>query len=140
MIEAQPADAEPVPFAELSRRNIGVRDRDAAQTVGSARQRVEHRGIVAAMRTALHQHAARKADRVEHAEIFFQRRVRRRVAAVVGVGKPRRRPEHMGMGVAGIGGGGSFGRLTSRGGRQAGIVTGHSAFMPEALMIGPHFS
>jgi hypothetical protein len=37
------------------------------------------------MGAALHQHAARKADGVEHAEIFLERRVGRRVAAVGGV-------------------------------------------------------
>ena len=38
--------------------------------------------------------------RVEHAQIFFTRRVRGRVAAVGRVGKPRRGAEYMRMGVA----------------------------------------
>ena len=103
MIEAQSADTETIPFAQIGRRDVGVGHRDAAQAVGPTLERIEHRGIVAAVRAALHQHAARKSDRVEHAEIFFERRVRRRVAAIVGVRKPRRRSEHMGMGIAGIG-------------------------------------
>ena len=82
MIEPQRADAERIPSAQLRRRHALVGDRDAAQAVGMLRQRVEHRGIVAAMRAALHQPAAREAERVEHVQIFFQRRVRRRVAAV----------------------------------------------------------
>ena len=140
MIEAQAADAEPVPFAQIVPRNIGVGDRDAAQTVGSARQRIEHRCVVAAVRTALHQHAAREADGIEHAEIFFQRRIRRGVAAVVGVGKLCRRPEYMGMGIAGTRWRRHF-RPADVARWQAGWDRHrHSAFMPEALMIGPHFS
>jgi hypothetical protein len=101
VIEAQAADANRVPRAQFVRRNIRVGHRDAAQAFRLTLQRIEHRRIVMAMRTALHQHAARKAECVEHAEIFFQRRVRRRVAAIVRVGKAIRRTEHMRMGIAG---------------------------------------
>src|SRR5258708_36053922 len=58
--------------------------------------------MVAAVRTALHQHAARKSDGVEHVEIFFERRIRRRIAAIPSVRKPVRWSEHMGMRVAGV--------------------------------------
>ena len=101
VIEAQAADANRVPRPQFVRRNIRVSYRDAAQAFRLAPQRIEHRRIVAAMRTALHQHAARKADGVEHAEIFFQRRIRRRVAAIVRVRKAIRGTEHMRMGIAG---------------------------------------
>ena len=124
MIEAQAADADRVPLAQIVRRNIGVGHRDAAQAVLVALQRIEHRRIVAAMRAALHQHTARKTERVEHAEVFFQRRIRRRVAAIVRIGKTIRRAEHMRMGVAGVRRQRTFGRVTSRGGRQAGMIGG----------------
>ena len=140
MIEAQSADAEAMPFAKHGRRDIRICDSDAAQPVGSPRQRIEHRGIIVAVRTALHQHAARKADGIEHAEVFFQRRIRRRVAAVVGIGESIRWPEYMRMGIAGIGR-----RRHLRTGyvarRQAGgNHPAHSALIPAALMIGPHLS
>ena len=101
MIEAQAAYTNRVPRPQFVRRDIRVGHRDAAQAFRLTLQRIEHRRIVAAMRTALHQHAARKADGVEHAEILFQRRIRRRVAAIVRVGKAIRRTEHMRMGIAG---------------------------------------
>ena len=103
MVEPQAADAEPMPAAKLRRRHVGVGDRNAAQPAGLACQRIQHRGIVGPVRAALHQNAAGKAEGVEHGKIFFERRVRRGVAAIGGVGKARRRPEHMGMGVAGSG-------------------------------------
>ena len=102
MIEAQRAHAEIIPAPQGFGRDRFIGHRDAAQTIRLARQRIQHRRIVAAMRAALHQHAAIETDRVEHAEIFCQRRIRRRVAAIVGVRKPRRRPEHMRVGIAGI--------------------------------------
>ncbi len=64
MVEAQAAHTKPVPLAQGRRRNIGVGYRDAAQALGLTFQRVEHRGIVAAMRAALHQYAAGQADRI----------------------------------------------------------------------------
>ena len=115
MIEAQRADAELVPAAQLGDRHRLVGDRHAAQPLRVPRQRVEHRRIVAAVRAALHQPAAREAQRIEHVQILLQRRVGRRVAAVGPVGKPGGRPEHMGVGVAGarrrliLGGTGSSG-------------------------------
>ena len=103
MVEAQRADAEVVPASQLGDRHGLVGDRHAAQPVRMPRKRVEHRRIVAAVRAALHQPAAREAERIEHVQILFQRRVRRRVAAVGGHRESAiRRPEHMGMGVAGI--------------------------------------
>jgi hypothetical protein len=102
MIEAQGAHAEIIPSPQRFGRDRFIGHRDAAQTIRLARQRVQHRRIVAAMRTALHQHAAIEPDRVEHAEIFFQRRVRRRVAAISRIGKPRRRPEHMRVRIASL--------------------------------------
>ena len=101
MIEAQAADANRVPRTQFVRRNIRVGYRDAAQAIWLTPQRVEHCRIVTAMRTALHQHAARKTDRIQHAEIFFQRRIGRRVAAIVRIRKAIRRTEHMRMRIAG---------------------------------------
>ena len=102
MIEAQAADANRVPRPQFVRRNIRVSYRDAAQAFRLAPQRIEHCRVVTAMRTALHQHAAREANGVEHAEIFFQRRIGRRVAAILRVRKAIRRTEHMRMGIAGV--------------------------------------
>jgi hypothetical protein len=102
MIEAQSSDTEPIPRPQIGRRDVPVRHRDTAQAIGPALKRIEHGGIVAAVRAALHQNAARKPDGVEHAKIFVERRVRRRIAAIPGVGKPLRRSKHMGMRVAGI--------------------------------------
>ena len=65
MIEAQAAHAERMPAAQFGRRRVGIRDRDAAQPLRLALQRIEHRGIVAPVRAALHQHAAVEAERVE---------------------------------------------------------------------------
>jgi hypothetical protein len=87
VVEAQSLDAERGPARELGRRRVGLGHRDAAQPVGMPRQRVEHGAVVAAMRAALHQDAAREAERVEHAEIFCERCVGRRVAAIRRVGK-----------------------------------------------------
>ena len=70
MIEAQAAHAERIPGAEIDRRRIAVGDRDAAQAVRMALQRIEHRGIVAAVRASLHQRAALEAERIEHARYF----------------------------------------------------------------------
>jgi hypothetical protein len=102
MIEAQRADAEHIPFAQVRDRHGLVGDRDTAQPLRMPAQRIEHRGIVAAVGAALHQPAADKAQRVEHVQVFLQRRVRWRVAPRLRVGKPRARTEHMGMGVAGL--------------------------------------
>ena len=100
MVEPQPADAEPMPAAKLGRRHVGVGDRNAPQPAGLACQRVEHGRVVGPVRAALHQNAAGKAERVEHGKIVFERRVRRGVAAIGGIGKARGGPEHVGMGVA----------------------------------------
>jgi hypothetical protein len=126
--------------AQRGGRNAGIGHRDAAKAVRLPLQRIQHRRIVASMRAALHQHAARKADYVEHAEIFLERRVRRGVAAVVGIGKKIRRAEHVGVGIAGVRQWRHIGpRHLAR--RQAGrSCRHHSALMPAALMIGPHFS
>jgi hypothetical protein len=102
MIEAQCSDTETIPRPQVGRRDVAIRHRDTAQPIGPPLQRVEHGGIIAAMRTALHQDAARKADGVEHAQIFFERCIGRRVAAIRGVRKALRRPEHMGVRIAGI--------------------------------------
>ena len=102
MIEAQAAHAEIIPPPQRFRRDCFIGHRDAAQTIRLARQRIQHRRIVVAMRATLHQHAAIEADRVEHREIFCQRRIRRRIAAVIGVRKPRRRPEYMRVRIAGV--------------------------------------
>jgi hypothetical protein len=66
MVEAQSAHPGRMPAPQLCRRRLGIGHRDAAQPVGMARERIEHRRVVAPMGAALHQHAARKADRVEH--------------------------------------------------------------------------
>jgi hypothetical protein len=102
MIETERANAEIIPPPQRFSGDRVISHRDAAQTVGLMRQRIQHRRIVAAMRATLHQHAACKTDRVEHRQIFCQRRIGGRVAAIVGVRKPRRRSEHMGVGIAGI--------------------------------------
>src|ERR1700692_589402 len=102
MIEAQSAYADIIPCAQIVSGDIGCRYSDTAQTVGTTLQRIEHSGVIAAMGTALYQHAARKSDGVEHAEILFERRVRRCVAAVFRVGKLLRRSAHMGMRIAGV--------------------------------------
>ena len=104
VVEAQSANANRMPRAQISWRYIGIGHRDAAQAFWLALQRIEHCGIVAAMRTPLHQHAARKSDRIEHAEILFQRRIGRRVAAIGRVGKARHRTEDMRMRIAGASG------------------------------------
>src|SRR6266404_6617178 len=101
MIEAQPSDAEAVPRAQIGRRDARAGDRHPAQTVRLPRERIEHRGVVATVRAALHQDPARKSNRIEHAKIFFERRIRRRVAAIRSVWKSLPGSEHMGMGVAG---------------------------------------
>ena len=143
-MKRKPAHAEFIPPPQRFGRDRFVGHRDAAQAIGLARQRIQHRRIVAAMRAALHQHAAIETDRVEHRQIFCQRRVRRRVAAVIGVREPRRRPEHMRMGIAGVRRRRHLrpGRLKRRqaGGNHRISPPRHSAFMPAALMIGPHFS
>src|SRR3954453_20016551 len=100
MVEPQPADAERMPAAKLFRRHVRAGGRDAAQPAGLAHQRIQHRGVVGPVRAALHQNAAGKAERIEHGEILFERRIRRGVAAVGRIGKARGGPEHMGMGVA----------------------------------------
>ena len=102
MIEAQAPDAEAMPRPQIGRCGGGVGHRDATQPIRLMFKRVEHGGIVAAMRAALDQNAARKTDGVEHGQIFFERCVRRRIAAIPGIGKPRGRPKHMGMGIAGV--------------------------------------
>src|ERR1700730_18567952 len=102
MVETQGPDAMRVPFAQIRRRDIGIRDRDAAQAIWSLPERVEHRGIVVSMRAALHQYAAREACLSQLREISFERRVRLRVASILGVGKKVRRTEYMGMRVTGI--------------------------------------
>ena len=101
VIEAQAADAKRMPRPQLARRHFGIGHRNAAQAFRLTLQRIQHRRIVAAMRTALHQHAARKTDGVEHAEILFQRRIGRRIAAIVRVRKAIRRAEHMRVGITG---------------------------------------
>src|SRR5467141_3795024 len=95
MIEAQSSDTETIPLAQIGRRNIGVGHRNTAQAIGALPERIQHGRIVAAVRAALHQHAARKSDGVEHAEIFFERRIRRRIAAIPGVRKPLCWSEYM---------------------------------------------
>src|SRR5260370_28635378 len=87
MIEAQSPDTETIPLAQIGRRNIGVGHRNTAQPIGALPERIQHGGIVAAVRAALQPHAARKSDAVEHPEIFFDRRIRRRITAIPGVGK-----------------------------------------------------
>jgi tripartite-type tricarboxylate transporter receptor subunit TctC len=77
MVEPQPADAKRMPTAKLRRRHVRTGGRDAPQPAGLARQRIEHRGVVGPVRAALHQNAAGKAERIEHGEILFERRVRR---------------------------------------------------------------
>jgi hypothetical protein len=143
MVEAQPAHAARMPAPQLRRRRVGLGHGDAAQPVGMARQGVEHRRIVAPMGATLHQDAAGKAHRVEHPQIFFQRRIGRRVAAVVGIGKSRRRAEYMGMSVAGLRRRWNlrprrFTRRRASG--NHGVRRRHSAWMPAALMTGPHLS
>ena len=76
------------------------------------------------MCTALHQHAARKTDRIQHAEVFFQRRIQRRVAAIARIRKAIRWTEHVRMRIAGARCKGTLGRLTSRGGKQVVIIGG----------------
>src|SRR5580704_12419632 len=70
MIEAQAAHARRMPAPKLSRRDLGIRYRNAAKLVRMARQRIEHGGVVAPMRACLHQHAPVETERIEHAEIF----------------------------------------------------------------------
>lgn len=103
VIEAQPPYAEPCPPPKLGQWRFGIGDRDAAQPLGMAREGVEHRAVVAPVRAALHQDATREAKRLEHAEIFRERGVGRRVAAIRRVGKPRGRSEHVRMSVARVG-------------------------------------
>ena len=67
MIEAQSSDTETIPRPQIGRRDVTVRHCDTAQAIGPPLKRIEHRGIVAAVRAALHQNAARKSNGVEHA-------------------------------------------------------------------------
>jgi hypothetical protein len=62
------------------RGNPRVGDRDAAQALRKARQRVKENAIVIAMRVALHEQAAGKAKMIEQLDIGFDWRVRRGVA------------------------------------------------------------
>ena len=74
MIEPQSPHTKCIPAAKFCRRRRRIPYRDAAQPLRVARQRIEHRAIVAAMRAALHQHAAIVA------QAHVRRIVRRRIA------------------------------------------------------------
>src|SRR5262245_52976479 len=100
MIEPQAAHTERMPAAKLGGRCGLVSHRHAAQSIGASRECVEHRRVVAAVRTALHQSAPCEPECAEHAEIFFERRIRRRIAAVVRIWKARCRSEYVAMRVA----------------------------------------
>ena len=100
-VGAQAAHAGGVPLLQCCRGQLGAADRHAAQALGFARERIEHRAIVAAIGARLHQHAAIEAEAVEQGEIGFERRVVRRVAARLRIGKPRGRAEDVAVAVAG---------------------------------------
>ena len=81
MVEAEIPDTKTI----HSRRSAGEISASATATRrkrSGLLERIEHGGIVAAMRAALHQHAAGKPDRVQHTQIFLQRRIRWRIAAI----------------------------------------------------------
>jgi hypothetical protein len=140
MIEAQSAHAEPIPLPQSSWRHIDVRHSDPAQAAGRVRKGIQHGGIVAPVRAPLHQDAARKADGIQHAQIFGERSIRRRITAVVGISKPVGWTEHVGVRVARPWRRRDF-RARDLTRRQAGRSDRHhSALIPAAWMIGPHFS
>jgi len=58
MVEPQATHADLVPATQLRGRRGSVGHRNAAQPARMARERIEHRGVVAPMGAALHQHAA----------------------------------------------------------------------------------
>ena len=70
MVEPQSAHAERRPATQLRHRHGLVGDRHRAQPVRLMGERVQHGGIVAAVRAALHQDAAREAEGIEHARYF----------------------------------------------------------------------
>ena len=96
-VEAQPAHAAAVPIRQRVGGDARVRDGDAAQPIGPARERIEHDAVVVAVRVALHHDAMREAEVVEQRDVVFRRRRRWRVAAPLREGKFLRRPEHVGM-------------------------------------------
>ena len=102
-MEAQAAQADAVPVAQFGRRDPRIRDGDAAKPAWIAFQRVKHDAVVVAVRVALHDHAMREAEMIEQREIFFDRRVRRRVAAAGRERELLRRTEDVRVGVPGAG-------------------------------------
>jgi hypothetical protein len=79
-VEAQTANAEPVPAAQLRCIDPRVGDGDAAEPLRRPSHRIEDRPIVVAMRIALDNHGAREAERVERREIVLEWRIGRRIA------------------------------------------------------------
>ena len=82
-------------------RNRCVGDTNGAQPRRVARGRIQNRGVVIAMRIALHADTARKREPVQHGEIRFAGCVGGRIAAAFREREARGRPEDVGVAVAG---------------------------------------
>ena len=118
-IEAHAADAGVVERADLIRGNVRLDHGDAAQPLPAARQRVEQRAVVGAVDARLHQHRAVDPEHAEQMQIVVERRIRRRVDALLRVGEGIGRTADMGVGIAGAG--------RQPRARRAGIAIGRGA-------------
>ena len=106
-VAADPARPRAVQPVELGIGDVRAQHSNRAKCVRCGAlglgQRVHHRRVVGPVDTGLNQHGAVDAKGGQHAPVVRQKRVRRCIAAVFGVGVARRRPEHVRVGVDGAG-------------------------------------
>ena len=99
--EAQSAHAAIHQRLQLRIGHRRVGHRNAAQAVTALRQGIQQRRRIHAIRRGLHQHPARRTQRVQHLQVTRHGRIRRRVGRRVLQGKAVIGAEHVAVRIAG---------------------------------------
>ncbi len=99
-VETHAANAGIVERADVVRLDVEIDDRHPAQTALLLAQRIEQRAVVGAVDAGLHEHRAAHSKHLQQVKVVAERRIRRRIDALLGIREDIGRTANVRVGIA----------------------------------------